>query len=174
MLSIFVFILSHEQASTERGFNVNGEVLIENLAEESMISQRLVYDQLKVTEKKMHEIMIPRELVVSCKGARQRYMASLKEKQESAADTAISRKRKLKLEEVLSVKRRKMEVEKVTESLKSDIEKSSVEASAKETFEAMKLCLKKANSFRDVLKKKEETVEELQEAIRKLEKELNN
>ena len=49
---IFVFVLSHGQASIERGFNVNGEVLVENLGEESLVSQRLVYDQLKSRRRK--------------------------------------------------------------------------------------------------------------------------
>ena len=56
----FVCILSHGQASIERGFNVNSEVLIENLLKESLIGQRLVYDQLRSFNTKISEIPITR------------------------------------------------------------------------------------------------------------------
>ena len=38
-VTIFICVISHGQADIERGFNVNKEVLVENLAKESMISQ---------------------------------------------------------------------------------------------------------------------------------------
>ncbi|GBO13838.1 hypothetical protein AVEN_181902-1 [Araneus ventricosus] len=42
-----VLILSHGQASVERGFSVNRAIEVENLKDESYISQRLVYDYIK-------------------------------------------------------------------------------------------------------------------------------
>ena len=40
----YVCVLSHGQASIERGFNVNKVVVVEHLANESLVAQRLVYD----------------------------------------------------------------------------------------------------------------------------------
>ena len=173
-VTIFVCVLSHGQASIERGFNINKEVLVENLRDETMVSQRLVYDQVKATGEKMHNIKIPRELVMSCKLARGQYQQHLDKKQESAATFSETKKWKMKLEEVLTVKRKKVEFEKVITSLKDDIEKSSIEASTKKDFESMKLALDKADAFRDVLKKKEVTAKEHGETILKLEKDFSN
>ena len=68
----FVFIVSHGQAPIERGFNVNKEVSVVNLAKESIVCQRLVYDHVKDIGN-LHEYSVPKELTVSCKGARQGY-----------------------------------------------------------------------------------------------------
>ena len=56
--------------------------------------------------------------------------------------------------------------------LRKDIDIYSVEASKKSTFESMKLCLEKANSCRSMLKKKEQTLIDLEKAIVKLEEEI--
>ena len=39
-----VFTLSHRQAAVEKGFSVNEELLVENLQQTSLISQRLICD----------------------------------------------------------------------------------------------------------------------------------
>ena len=43
-----ILILSHSQASVERGFIINKSLLAENLATKSLIAQRIVYDYMKV------------------------------------------------------------------------------------------------------------------------------
>ena len=170
----FVCVLSHGQASIERGFNINKEVLVENLQQESLVSQRIVYDQLRSYDVKIHEIPITRQMILSCKAAHSKYIRSLEDKQKESADDEKSKKRKLKQEEVMSVKRRKTDVENAVKSLKKDIDNCSIEALTKEDFESMKLCLEKATSLRGVLKTKEETVAELEKAIGNLEKDLKN
>ena len=39
--------LSHGQASVERGFGVNSNLLVENMHEDSLIVQRIVHDHMK-------------------------------------------------------------------------------------------------------------------------------
>ena len=39
-----VLIFSHGQASVESGFSINSSIIVENLHEESLVAQRLVYD----------------------------------------------------------------------------------------------------------------------------------
>ena len=84
------------------------------------------------------------------------------------------KKRQLKQEEIMSVKRKESDLGKVIATLKSDIEECTVEASTKEDFESMKLCLEKGYSFRTALKEKEKTLAALQKAVKKLEEELKN
>ena len=47
-----IFTLSHGQASVERGFSVNKELLVENLQKVSLVSQRIVYDYFFSTKKR--------------------------------------------------------------------------------------------------------------------------
>ena len=165
----FIFVLSHGQATIERGFNVNKDVLVDNMQELSMVSQRLVYDQINGED--ISKINIPREMIHSCKGAHQRYVIALKEKADSATSEDVSRKRKAKKDEILEVKRRKMEVEKLIDSMKGDIEIFSVEASDKSTFEDVKVLLDKANAFRQAVKEKQLILTDLDTALNKLEEE---
>ena len=173
-VTLFVMIISHGQATIERGFNVNKDVVVQNLAKESIRSQRLVYDNIKDIGP-VSQIEIPKEMILSCKNARARYAKYLEEKKEKKGDeaqTETSRKRKLKMEEVLEVKRTKSDVDKVILRLQSDIEKFSLEASTRNNFEEMKADLDKAMALRKTLVEKKETAKELETAIGKLEDEL--
>ncbi len=42
----YILILSHGNAKCESGFSVNKEIIVENLHESSLVSQRMVYDSL--------------------------------------------------------------------------------------------------------------------------------
>ena len=51
---IFVFTLSHEQAQIEQGFNINADLLVENLTSPLIVAQKRVYDHLSVTKSSPH------------------------------------------------------------------------------------------------------------------------
>ena len=68
-----IFTLSHGQADIERGFSVNKELLIENMRQKSLVSQRIVCDQLSDYTNQLHEYKIEKKLFLSCKSARLRY-----------------------------------------------------------------------------------------------------
>ena len=59
-----IFVLSHNQADVERGFNINGEQLVENMKELSLISQRIVCDHHRFLHAKM--IFIISSWIKSC------------------------------------------------------------------------------------------------------------
>ena len=48
-----IFVLSHSQADVERGFNINGELMIENM-KELLISQRIVCDNFFACKNDLH------------------------------------------------------------------------------------------------------------------------
>ena len=104
----FVCVLSHGQASIERGFNINKDILIENLSQESLIGQRIVYDHIKSSEGKLHDFPIYKEMIFSCKMAYQKYHQAQQEKKSSSEVFEKSRKRQLKQEEIMSAKRKKI------------------------------------------------------------------
>ena len=78
-------IFSHGQASVESGFSVNGSILVENLLEESLVCQRLVYDGLvhlgglkSLTKGK---ILVDKKMMNFVKTSNSRYKDALKEKE---------------------------------------------------------------------------------------------
>ena len=99
-----VFTLSHGQASIERGFSFNKELLVENLYEESIFCQRMVYNHVNSTWKSITEIPITNATLESCKLAHSRYATALKEKKEKFDAEMKNRKRKLKTDEIAQVK----------------------------------------------------------------------
>lgn len=160
-----IFTLSHGQASVERGFSVNKELITENLEEISIISQRTVYDHILELGKPIHEVPLSNDLLKNCKLAHSRYTNALELKKAKAVDDERSRKRKLKLEEIAEVKEKKRALESCIESLEADIENYSLAA---EKDNDMSL-LTKANSFRVTVKSKRETLLTLEKALGKLE-----
>lgn len=74
-----VLILSHGNASVESGFSVNEDLLLENMHEHSVVTQRQVYDAIH-NSGGMHTIVIDKKLLLSVRSARSRYQADLESK----------------------------------------------------------------------------------------------
>ena len=163
-----IFTLSHGQASVERGFSINKELLTENLQEVSIVSQRTVYDYMMELGKPVHEIPLTNDLIKSCKLAHSRYSNALELRKSKNKEEEKSRKRKLKLEEIAEVKEKKQALLSCINSLEIDIESYSI-AAEKENDLSL---LTKANSFRVTVKSKRETLSVLDGALQKLENEL--
>ena len=62
IVCIFVFLLAHGQSQTERGFNINKAILVENLEKTSIKGQSLLYDYMASKNVTIHEFIIPKEL----------------------------------------------------------------------------------------------------------------
>ena len=62
-----IFVLSHGQSAIERGFSVNKQLLVENLQEKSLISQRIVYDHINSHDIVIRQYELPNDLLKSCK-----------------------------------------------------------------------------------------------------------
>ena len=133
-----------------------------------MISQRLVYDHFTSENIALHEYVIPQALKKSCKLANGRYKLALEDSKKATVETEKSRKRKLKLEEIANVKKQKLTVQETIESLNKGIEKYLAEAEEKRDF----TLLSKANAFRKSVKEKQQTLNDLNNAQKKLEEEV--
>ena len=63
----FILAMFHGQADVGRGFNVNKELLVENMHEastvSSLISQRQVYNHIKSKSIETHPIKVTKELL---------------------------------------------------------------------------------------------------------------
>ncbi len=71
----FVMTLSHGNASVESGFSINGDMLIENMHEQSLIAQRQVYDAVK-TVGGILKVKIDKRMRQQARGAHSRYKAA--------------------------------------------------------------------------------------------------
>lgn len=109
-----LFILSHGQASVERGFSINKDILTSNLSKRTLVAQRLVTDAVRSKLPNVHEVHklpITKKLMSNCRAARMRYQQYLDQEKEKEISTAAS-KRKLHLQQQVSdtkAKRLKLE-----------------------------------------------------------------
>ena len=103
-----LLLLSHGQASVERGFSVNRQIEVENLHEESVVAQRLLCDRDHIKNAGgIHKVDVSKQLLISAASARQKYMAHLDERKRAKVTEEVARKRKDVLEEIGELKRKK-------------------------------------------------------------------
>ena len=150
-------------------FSVNKEILVENLQELSLVSQRRVADYVQYIDKPIWEIPLPNDLLKSCKQAYSHYFAALEKKKTEKAENEKDLKRKLKREEIAAVGEKRRALESTIRSLESDIESYSIAAEKENKMEL----LIKANAFRDKVKDKKKTLSDLDIVITKLREEEN-
>ena len=75
-----VLTLSHGPASVEHCFSVNKSLLVENLSAKSLISQRIVYDEMNFHNLTLQNFIINPALRKSVRNARNEYEKYLEEK----------------------------------------------------------------------------------------------
>ena len=107
--------LSHGQATVERGFSVNKEVLTPNLQEVSLQAIRLVHSSVLAQNIKVADFIIIEALLSSCSHASNRYNMYLMEKKEEKEKTEKGRKRKVLEEDLIAAKKEKLELESLKE-----------------------------------------------------------
>lgn len=105
-----VLVLSHGQASVERGFSVNKEVMVENLKEHSLIAQRIIHDHVNHVGGLLN-IAYTKELLLSAASARQKYHMYLDEQRRQKQDELRAQKRKGLMEEITEIKAKKSRME---------------------------------------------------------------
>lgn len=102
-----IFTFFHGNSSLERGFSINKDCLIENLQEDSLIAQRLIYDKLRNVD--IENFEISKSLIQSVKNARSRYEERLKklkkDKELEDLDTNKKNMKKWQLKNLLDQKK---------------------------------------------------------------------
>ena len=80
-----VLIFSHGQASVESGFSINSSIIVENLREESLVAERLIYDSVNYLGviKKIDTIPINKEMLKSGKDSNRNYKIALDKREEA-------------------------------------------------------------------------------------------
>ena len=156
-----LLILSHGQAQVERGFSVNSKLLVENLHNTSLISQRIVNDYMVYKQIKPQELVITPSLLNHVKEARSRYFNSQKER----AQSNVMDQRVLKLKEItadiVSTNERASLLESTILKLKQDADTFGYEAEKKHSLSEMKSVLAKSNALKRAADEKQEELIEV-------------
>ena len=166
-------MVAHGQSQTERGFNINKAMMVENLEETSIKGQRLLYDYKASRNVTIHEFVIPREVTLSCKSAYCKYKVAMESTRAETVRESFEKKRKILIDEIANVKRCKVTLESCVTTLRKDADALSLECENKQDHVEIVKAVK-SNSFRKTAIEKERAISELKEAITKLDNDLKN
>ena len=86
-------LISHGQASVERGFSVKRQLEVENLLD-SFVAQRLIADHVRAVGG-VFKVVLSKDLLVSASVAQQRYMRYLNDQKKNEKREGVGRKRKV-------------------------------------------------------------------------------
>ncbi|XP_022257363.1 uncharacterized protein LOC111089337 [Limulus polyphemus] len=111
-----LLVLSHGQASTERGFSVNNKVEEDNLLGHSLISLRAIYDHIKYAGG-IQNIIIDKSLMLAASAGRQKYHMYLDEQKHEKEKK--ERKRKGLLDEIDELKAKKSNCKQISKVFKN-------------------------------------------------------
>lgn len=93
-----LLILSHGQATVERGFSVNRQVMVENMKEQTFIAQRTIHDHIQSIGG-LGQLVVSRELLAAASAGRKRYAAYLEEQKKEQQEAKNSSRRKSRVRE---------------------------------------------------------------------------
>ena len=111
-----LLVLSHGQATVERGFSMNKLVETGNLYEESIVAKRTICDFVTYVGGIENVDVANKNLRLAATAAHQKYSAYLKEMHDTEANDAKS-KRKALQEEIEQLKTKKRRLQKDAEAL---------------------------------------------------------
>ena len=155
-----LLILSHGQASVERGFSVNKVVVVENMQEHSLVAQRVILDHVKSVGG-LQNIAYTKELLLSAASARQKYQLYLDEKKMLQRDEKKLEKRKGVMEEIAALKAKKKRLVEDIQVLSTSADRNAEKA---ETLGNLSF-VSKSNGLRRAAKEKERSLETLESQL---------
>jgi hypothetical protein len=112
-----LLLLSHGQASVERGFSVNKELEVVNLQKGTYVTQRIICDHIRSVGGLMN-VVISKALLAAASGSRQRYQMDQDRNKSMKVADQQSMKRKADEEELTLLKAKKQRLVCDIESLK--------------------------------------------------------
>lgn len=156
-----ILILSHGQATVERGFSISKETSVENLSKESFVAKRLILDALKKVGGAA-KFPISKELLCSASSARKKYEEYLEEQRQMEAKQKAAQKRKAEDDEWERVKVKRRRLQEDISCLESSADKKALEAEQKENMRF----LMESNALRRKVAEKKAEVELLDKQLK--------
>lgn len=159
-----VLLLSHGQASVERGFSVNKNITVANMKERTLIAQRVIVDRLHHVGG-VTNVVMTKELLKSAGCARQRYHEYLDEEKKKE-HTQQTKKQQVLQDEVDQMKMKRRKLQNNMNALLTSADELAIEAEANDNTSV----LAKSNALRRAAKDKEQ---ELMKYDKNIEKKIN-
>ena len=147
-----ILLLSHGQATVERGFSINKEVETVNLKEDTVIAQRLVCDFVAVCGG-VANVPLTKELLTSVGSARSKYREHLDLEKRKSQGAAQGQKRKAAEEHIAELKKKNKILLEVCGSLEKDSDLFAEQAEGK-SGTLMSQLITKSNILRKRCKEK--------------------
>ncbi|KAG1654624.1 Transcription termination factor 2 [Nymphon striatum] len=144
-----ILVMSHGQASVERGFSINKEIEVENMKEHTLVARRMVCDHVN-TVKGVTSVDINKSLLLSVKHSRKKYEQYLEQQRVNKKSDDLRAKRKSTLEEIEEIKKKKRRLDADIKCLNETADQLLQKAED----EGKLSHLTKANSFRRTAKDK--------------------
>ena len=163
-----LLLLSHGQASVERGFSFNKEISVENLKANSLIARRHIVQYIKRHGGAI-KVQITKELIQAANQGSSNYRLFLAQQKEEAAKSSLKRKRDEIASEIDTMRSKKLCMEKICRELELDANDTAKQAEAKQCF----VLLSKSNGLREKRAKKMEELAKLDEKIKQKQAELS-
>ena len=164
-----LLLLSHGQATVERGFSQNKDTMVVNLAEETLVAKRVIKDHLHHVGG-IFKVKVTQQLLTSARGAHRRYQQHLEEERAKARRPAAQKRRAAALGELDELKAKRKRFESLVKSLSQEADKLAEEAEAKGRI----ALLSQSNALRKSSKEKEQQVSSLTAEIEKKEAEFKS
>ncbi|XP_056459485.1 uncharacterized protein LOC130392964 [Gadus chalcogrammus] len=158
-----LLLLSHGQATVERGFSVNKEVEADNMKEDTVVAQRMICDYVSVCGGVL-KVPLTKELLAAAASARSQYRLHLDQEKRKHASNAQREKRKGAEDHLEQLKTKKILIE-VANSLEKDADKLAEQAEGK-SGTLMAQLITKSNILR---RRHKEKLTELKEVEKELE-----
>ena len=155
-----LLMLSHGQASVERGFSVNKEIEVKNLHEHSLVAQRIICDHLRAVGGVLN-VPITKKLLAAAASSRQKYEKHLQDQRDKKKTDEEQRKRKHALDEIEELKEKKKRMKLDVDSLLKSADDLSfkAEATGQLTF------VTKSNALRKAAKEKTLQLQEVEDKL---------
>ena len=159
-----IFTLPRGQSSTEHGFSVNKQFVIEKLKSESLVALHTIQEHMSSTQQTPSNLEITRELLKHTKQASQQYRESLENHRKEKEHNAKSLKCKIREDETKSVGLKRQMLVSEIETLSSEADKIALMAEKESNFSY----LSESNN-KKICKEKQAEISELE----KMENDLN-
>ena len=165
-----LLLMSHGQATIERGFSINKEVEEYNMKEETFASIRIICDHVNFVGG-IHNIDVSnKQLLISCSSARSKYSMYLETQQKLKEQQAVGQKRKVITDEIENLKMKKKCLNNDIESLTQSADKLAEQA---EKMHAITM-ITQSNSLRRTAKEKSAELQTVNEQLEAAQNKLSN
>ncbi|KAJ8043765.1 hypothetical protein HOLleu_11016 [Holothuria leucospilota] len=162
--------LSHGQASVERGYSVNKDMLVENMQEKTLVALRTVYDSIAATGQDFTEVPFTPRMKRNIKAARMRYNQYLDDQRKAKGENEKAKKRKAVQDELHDRQKKKKLIESAIDIMKKEADDLAQKAERRHDFSL----LTKSNAFRRKVTEKAQESKRLQIEMDELKEKLKN